>query len=128
LYGLKESPCNFFAHLKEKLELGGGFMPLVDIDPCLFVSDKVICLVYVNDTLFFSPKQEFIDDVIKTLQDMHGMDLEVKQDVAGFLGVHLDHDPSTGHIKLTQIGLTKHNKIIEALRVSNEPIKSTPAK
>jgi hypothetical protein len=125
LYGLKQSPCNFFAHLKEKLELS-GFTSLVDIDPCLFVSDKVICLVYVDDTLFFSPKQEFIDAVITKLQDEHGMDLEVEQDVAGFLGVHLDRDSSTGHIKLTQIGLTK--RIIEALGVGNEPIKATPAR
>jgi hypothetical protein len=63
LYGFKQSQHNFFAHLKEKLELI-GFKSIVDINPCLFVSDKVICLVYVDDTLFFSPSQAYIDKVI----------------------------------------------------------------
>jgi hypothetical protein len=125
LYGLKQSPRNFFSHLKEKLELV-GFESIHDVDPCLFVSDKVICLVYVDDTLFFSPKQEFIDDVIRRLQHEHNLDLEVEQDVAGFLGIHLDRDPTSGHIKLTQIGLIK--RIIAMLGVQNDSVKSTPAK
>jgi hypothetical protein len=44
-------------------------------------------LVYVNDTLFYSSKVEYIDEVIEKLQK-RGMDLEVKGEVAGFLGVH----------------------------------------
>lgn len=54
LYGLKQSPRNFFQHLKEKLE-GIGFESATDVDPCLFISNKVICLIYVDDTLFYSP-------------------------------------------------------------------------
>jgi hypothetical protein len=42
LYGLKQSPHNFFAHLKEKLELI-GFESIADVDPCLFISDNIIC-------------------------------------------------------------------------------------
>ena len=59
LYGLRQSPRNFFLHLKEKLE-AVGFNSNEVIDPCLFISNKVICLVYVDDTLFFSPKAEYI--------------------------------------------------------------------
>jgi hypothetical protein len=125
LYGLKQSPRNFFAHLKEKLELI-GFESIADVDPCLFISDNVICLVYIDDTLFFSPKQEYIDQVIDKLHHEQEMDLEVEQDVAGFLGVHLDHDPSTGCIKLTQTGLIKH--IIDTLGVGDDPIKLTPSR
>lgn len=45
LYGLnKQSPRNFFQLLKGKLE-SVGFESAKDIDPCLFISDKVICLV-----------------------------------------------------------------------------------
>jgi hypothetical protein len=54
------------------------------------------------------------------------MELEVEQDVAGFLGVHLERDMRDGTIKLTQSGLTK--RIVDALGVANEPIKATPAK
>ena len=56
LYGLKQAPRNFFHHLKKQLE-SLGFKSNPDIDPCLFVTDNVICIVYVDDTLFFSPKQ-----------------------------------------------------------------------
>jgi len=105
LYGLKQSPRNFFQFLKSKLE-GIGFESAQDVDPCLFISDKVICLVYVDDTLFYSPKKEYIDDAIRKLRDA-GMDLEEEDDVAGFLGVHIEKNEVDGSMKLTQTGLMK---------------------
>ena len=59
------------------------------LDPCLFVSDKVIAVNYVDNTLFFSPKLEYIEDVMKQLRDGGGLDLEKEDDVAGFLGVSI---------------------------------------
>jgi hypothetical protein len=88
LYGLKQSPRNFFLHLKDKLEGVGFEQP--QLDRCLFISDKVVCLVYVDDTLFFAKNDKDITEVIKGLMKA-GMELEVKEDVAGFLGVHIDH-------------------------------------
>jgi hypothetical protein len=83
LYGLKQSPRNFFLHLKGKLEKV-GFKSCTDIDPCLFVSDKVIALVYVDDTFLFSPRKEYIDDVLKSLE-REEVKIEVEDSVAGFL-------------------------------------------
>jgi hypothetical protein len=123
LYGLKQSPRNFFQHLKGKLE-DIGFESAEDVDPCLFISDKVICLVYVDDTLFYSPKPEYIDDVIRQLRE-RDMDLEEEGNVAGFLGVHLERNEKDGSIKLTQVGLIK--RIIDALDLHNKPRKKTPA-
>jgi len=123
LYGLKQSPRNFFQHLKGKLE-GIGFESAVDVDPCLFISDKVICLVYVDNTLFYSPKQEYIDEVVKKLEEQE-MDLETEDDVAGFLGVHIERNEAKGTIKLTQKGLTK--RIIEMLDIDHLYGKDTPA-
>jgi hypothetical protein len=123
LYGLRQSPRNFFQHLKSKLE-SLGFEANDNIDPCLFISTKVICLVYVDDTLFFSPKEDFINEVIDQLSKAD-LDLEVEDSVAGFLGVHIDRNTDTGTIKLTQSGLTK--RIIEALNVGSLPRKFTPA-
>ena len=60
LYGLCESPRNFFEHLKSKL-IEKGFVQSNE-DPCFFKSDKVICLVYVDDCLFFRAKEEYIDE------------------------------------------------------------------
>lgn len=123
LYGLKQAPRNFFLFLKDKLE-SVGFTSMEDLDPCLFVSDRVICLVYVDDTLFYSPKAEFIDEIIAKLKQ-NGMDLEVEGEVAGFLGVHINRDHQNNTVTLTQAGLTK--RIIEALDIEHLPPKRTPA-
>jgi Reverse transcriptase (RNA-dependent DNA polymerase) len=63
LYGLKQAPRNFFLHLKGQLE-SIGLVSQQDLDPCPFISDKVICLVYVDDTLFYSSKESYINNVI----------------------------------------------------------------
>jgi hypothetical protein len=94
LYGLKQSPRNFFQFLKGKLEKI-WFVSAMDIDPCLFIFDKVICLVYVDDTLFYSPKPEYIDEVIQKLRD-ENVDLEEEEDIASFLGVHIKRNESNG--------------------------------
>jgi hypothetical protein len=123
LYGLKQSPRNFFQFHKGKLE-GIGFESVTDVDPCLFISDKVICLVYIDDTLFYSPKPEYIDEVIQKLRDAE-MDLEEEGSVARFLGVHIKCNENDQSIKLTQKGLIK--RIIETLDISHLPKKYTPA-
>ena len=123
LYGLRQSPRNFFNHLKTKLE-SIGFASQTDIDPCLFVSDKVICLSHVDDALWFGPRQEYIDEAMNQLREV-GMDLEKEDDVAGFLGVHLERQGTS--IKLTQKGLIK--RVIEALGVDRDNrTATTPAK
>ena len=57
LYGLHQCPRNFFLFLKAKLE-AVGFSQASEIDSCLFISDKVVCLIYVDDTLLFARNQE----------------------------------------------------------------------
>ena len=73
LNGLKQAPRNFFQHLKGKLEKIGFVSS--ESDPCLFISDKVICIVYVDDTLLFSPRPEYIDEVLSQLRE-ENLDLE----------------------------------------------------
>ena len=82
LYGLKQAPRNFFDHLKGKLE-GAGLKQCTDLDPCLFVSDKVIAVNYVDDTLFFSPKAKYIEEVMSKLRDEGGLELEKKMMLQG---------------------------------------------
>ena len=124
LYGLKQSPRNFFLFLKSKLE-NIGFEQALDVDPCLFISDKVICLVYVDDTLLFARSMKDIDDVLHKLEHEQNMGLEVEDDVAGFLGVHMARDEESGTVTLTQRGLI--DKIVEALGCQDLPPVSTPA-
>jgi hypothetical protein len=124
LYGKKSAPRLWFSHLKSKLE-ATGFEQMVDVDPCLFISDRVICLVYVDDTLLYARKMEDIDEVIRKLREDHKMTLEVEDDVAGFLGVHIDRNNETGEVTLTQQGLI--DQIIEALHIGDLPSVATPA-
>jgi hypothetical protein len=121
LYGLKQSPRNFFLHLKDKLE-GIGFESSIS-DQCLFISDKVVCLVYVDDTLFFAENEEDITEAIEALI-ASGMELEVEEDVAGFLGVHIDRRKD-GSIYLTQTGLI--DRFLQCLNIGDLPAKRTPA-
>mmetsp|Transcript_26718 Transcript_26718/g.63721 ORF Transcript_26718/g.63721 Transcript_26718/m.63721 type:complete len:423 (-) Transcript_26718:138-1406(-) len=120
LYGLKQSPRNHFKNLSSKL-ISLGFKPS-EADPCLFVSDKVICLVYVDDTLFYARDMNDINAIVQGLRNS-GMELEEESNVAGFLGVHLDRCQD-GSIVLSQKGLIQ--RIIDALDVGNLPHKLTP--
>ena len=120
LYGLKQSPRNYFQHLSSKLNQLG--FTSSDADPCLFVSDKCICLVYVDDTLLYARSKEDLDEVVQGLRNLN-MDLEEESDVAGFLGVLVDRQPD-GSIVLRQEGLIA--RIIDALKISHLHPKRTP--
>ena len=84
-----------------------------EVNPCLVISEKVICLVYVDDTLFFSPDLSDIDRVLKKLKGLK-IELNIEDDVAGFLGV-LIKKLDEGRIELTQTGLIK--RILEAMAI-----------
>jgi len=103
LYGSRQSPRNFFKNLKENL-IKVGFTQS-RADPCLFMSENVICLVYLDYTLFYSPNETDIDIVLEKLRKLK-MELKLEYYLAGFLGLvikKLDRN----RIKLTQTGLIK---------------------
>lgn len=124
LYGLKQSPRAFWLYLVEKLISCG--LTQSKLDPCLFIGDRVICIIYVDDLLFWSPKEEYIYELGRKLRD-EGVELEEEGDAAGFLGVQLRRDDSTGQLHMTQEGLIK--RIIEALGLELDlsNAKRTPA-
>jgi hypothetical protein len=111
LYGLNQAPQSFVLHLKSNLE-NIRFIQS-KFDACLFISDKVICIVYVDDTLFFSPYQEHIAQLISKLKG-NGLEVEIGDDVAGFLKVHIERKID-GTFHLTQLGLI--SIIIKALNL-----------
>ena len=61
----------------------------MEVDACLFVSDTVIALTCVDDTLFFARDMKDIDEAIRRLRDEHKMTLDVEDSAAGFLGVQV---------------------------------------
>jgi hypothetical protein len=116
LYELHQSPRNVFLFLKGNLEAVG--LTQSEADPCMSVNHKVTCLVYVDDTLFFAKEMSDIDDLLGELQKT--MDIEVEDEVAGFLGVHIDKKED-GTLVLTQKGLI--DQIITALNIEGMPAK-----
>jgi hypothetical protein len=119
---LKQSPKNFYDHLKGKLlSLGFEQSPA---DPCLFVHDKMICITYVDDCLFSAPNGSDITTMIERLRDECQMELSVENDVAGFLGVNIERKED-GSIELTQTGLI--DRIIAAMGLEGANGKRTPA-
>lgn len=121
LYSIKQSPKNFFDHLKEKL-LDLDFTQS-DADPCLFVHNRMICVTYVDDCLFFATHN---DDITEMIQRLHDADMELNKedDVAGFLGVKMDRKED-GSIELLQLGLV--DCIISAVGLEGSKSKETPA-
>ena len=94
-----------------------------DFDTCLFISADIICLLYVDDSIFVYRHQEHMDDLVKRM-DKAGMLFNEEDDIAGFLGVHLDRS-QPGRIILTQSGLIE--RIIAALNIDHLSVVSTPA-
>jgi len=87
LYGLRQSPRAFWKYITKKLETCG--LEQSKFDPCLFIQTKVICVVYIDDLIFWSKDILAINDSAMQLRDL-GVDLELEDDAAGFLGVMLE--------------------------------------
>jgi hypothetical protein len=85
LYGLKQSPKTWFEHLRSKLVDECGLKQSPN-DPCLFYTTNVVCVVYVDDCLFFSPTKQGIQDIFVKMVAC-GLDFNEESNVAGFLGV-----------------------------------------
>jgi hypothetical protein len=107
----------------EKLECFG--IKQSQLNPCLFIGSRVICIVYADDLLFCSPREEYI---YKFGGCLHAKEVKLEEegDTAGFLGVQLHCDETTGHIHMTQEGLFKW--VIEALGLDMDQTntKGTP--
>jgi hypothetical protein len=114
LNGLRQSPSTFWKHITVKLEAHG--LEQSQFDPCLFTGPDVICVVYVDDLIFWLKDVPQINQVAMKSHEL-GVDFEQADNAAGFLGVTLDHDGSTGLLKMRQRGLIK--RVIEALRLDD---------
>jgi hypothetical protein len=110
LYGLRQSPRAFWRYITVKLEQCD--LEQSKFDPCLFIGTDVICVVYVDDLIFWSKDVPLINGVAMALHKL-GVDLEQEDNAAGFLGVTLDCDALSGLLEMKQTRLIK--RVIEAL-------------
>ena len=57
-------------------------------DPCLFLGEKVTCIVYVDDLIFWARNEDNIHNLEINLREL-GVNLDQEDDAVGFLGVTL---------------------------------------
>lgn len=124
LYGLRQAAVCWFDKLSDGLTELGWSRPLGILEPCLFTKDGVVCLVYVDDCLFFGRDQDKIRALVKEIEDA-GFDLTIEDDVYAFLGVEVQFNSTDGTVTLTQTGLI--NKIIQLVGLEDGNSKGTPA-
>ena len=79
LYGLRQSPRAFWKYMTEKLKQVG--LNQSRFDPCLFIGPDVICVVYVDDLIFWSWDLAHVDRVAVELCKL-GVALEQEEDAA----------------------------------------------
>ena len=114
LYGLKQASYNWSELLNTGLfKLG---FKQSKVDPCLYLKDDIICAIYVDDTIFWAPKDSIIDKTISELRALN-FDLTDEGDVDSFLGIKIDTaDDKT--ITMSQPALT--DTIIKTLGLNHD--------
>ena len=100
LYGLKQAAICWFDKLKDGLLAQGWTQPIPTLEPCLFCKNGVICLVYVDDCLFFARDKSQISKYIQEIQNA-GFALSIEDDVYAFLGVEFSINSVSGKCSLT---------------------------
>ena len=80
LYGLRQSPRMFWKYLSKAMNDVG--MKTSQFDPCMFVGDRVIAVAFVDDILFWSTDDKYIQALGAKLREQ-GLLLEEEDDAAG---------------------------------------------
>ena len=127
LYGLKQAPKTFFDKLKAGL-LERGFTQSI-LDPCLFMKDQMMCVVYVDDTIIAGPDPKAIEDLITSLgvakeEQRHTFELRDEGEVGDFLGIRIEKGKNNSFV-LSQSGLI--NKVINEASMQDCNSSPTPA-
>ncbi len=97
LYGCKQAARNWFKHLTQGL-LREGFRQSA-VDPCLFLRNDCILIVYTDDCIIFSRKDEVIDVLIRNLSQTFL--LEDQGSVHEYLGIRIVKDHINKSISMT---------------------------
>jgi hypothetical protein len=122
LYGCKQATWNWFRHLRNGL-LAEGFRQS-KADPCLFLRQDCILIVYTDDCIFFAEEDSTIDALIANLSKTYL--LEDQGLVQDYLGIWISKDPVTKCIHMTQTGLIE--SVLQDLNLLNDSkMKDTPS-
>ena len=124
LYGLRQASLTWFEMLSKGL-MDRNFTPFA-IDPCVFIRDNCLVLVYVDDYIVISHDDKVIDRFILGMQTgTEGFKLFDDGDLARFLGVEMEHRKD-GTIVMSQTHLIR--RILETCNIdlSEMNAKETP--
>ena len=102
---MRQSPLNFYKHLREGLA-DRGFVKS-SYDDYLFTNGTVIIFFWVDDCILYSKDAGAIDKVINSLKDGHL--LEKEENTTVFLVIQVTRDDKGGTISLTQTGFIDKN-------------------
>ena len=128
LYGLRQAPKTFYEKLRDGL-LERGFQQSM-IDPCLFLKEQMICLIYVDDTIITGPDPDAIESLIQSLgiavdDQVHTFELRDEGEVGAFLGIQIERNANQTFY-LTQTGLIQKVLTVAGMKNSKCTVK-TPA-
>jgi Reverse transcriptase (RNA-dependent DNA polymerase) len=118
LYGLRQAPRTFFEKLRSGLLERGWSQSL--IDPCLFMKSGMMCVVYVDDTIFAAANLADIEREITSLgistdAQTHTFALRNEGEVSAFLGIQIEKKKDNEFL-LTQTGLI--DKVLAVTKMS----------
>ena len=91
LYGRAEAARLWYEKLGNSL-LERGFV-MSKVDTCLFMSKTVICVVYVDDCLFWAHSQSEIDNIMKSFKEYgpsYNWGHSNGESVSEFLGIDIN--------------------------------------
>jgi hypothetical protein len=121
MYGLRQAGNNWFDALRSSL-ISFGFRQSCH-DPCLFIKNNCLLLVYVDDCLIFAKSDEILDEVLHALEKEFV--LTSQGSVGAYLGIDIQRT-TDGYLELTQTGLI--NKIITVCGLQDQSTEHhTPA-
>ena len=113
LYGLAVAPILWFDHVSKAFkELG---FKQSAFDPCLLFTDKIMVVLYVDDSGIAAKDPKDIDDLIQALENK-GFQLTREGSFAEFLGIKFEQADKNEY-RLTQRGLI--DKVVAATGLQN---------
>ena len=120
VYGLRQRLLNVYRRLRQDLESIG--FAKSDYDECLFNNGEVIILFWVDDCIFYSKSKDKIDRIVESLKDEFLLKRE--ENMAGFLGLNIQHSTDKKTVTLTQVGLIERILQVTGIDDSNHKLAS----
>ena len=90
LYGLEQAGHNWFKKLSSVL--GNLSINPSKVDPCVFIRDDIIVLVYVDHCLVFSQDKDKTKQLLDKLKNKEKLDLTDEGDVDKYLGFEIERN------------------------------------